>query len=109
MTTSESLRFFELRLPIRLTREGSHLTTDHVFDLLAGFVSEDAGQTTYTREFPFAAAADYYDFLDLILRNDVSELERERLHTRSRNYAQFLRLLSAIERAEALDTRVLVD
>src|ERR1700730_16018571 len=50
LTTSESLRFFELRLPIRLTREGSHLTTDHVFDLLAGFVSEGAEQTTYTRE-----------------------------------------------------------
>ena len=109
VTTSESLRFFELRLPIRLTREGSHLTTDHVFDLLAGFVSEDAGQTTYTREFPFAATADYYDFLDLMLRNDVSELERERLHARSRNYPQFLRLLSAIERAEALNTRVLID
>ncbi|HVS82354.1 MAG TPA: hypothetical protein VHE60_11535 [Pyrinomonadaceae bacterium] len=109
VTTSESLRFFELRLPIRLTRDGSHLTTDHVFDLLAGFRSEDAEQTTYTREFPFAATADYYDFLDLMLRNDVSALERERLHARSRNYAQFLRLLSAIERAEALDTRVLVD
>ena len=109
VTTVESLRFFELRLPIKLTREGSHLTTDHVFDLLAGFHSEDASQTSYTREFPFAATADYYDFLDLMLRNDVSELERERLHARSRNYAQFLRLLSAIERAEALDTRVLVD
>src|SRR2546423_1356572 len=109
VTTSEGLRFFELRLPIRLTRAGSHLTTDHVFDLLAGFRSEDAGRTTYTREFPFAATADYYDFLDLMLRNDVGELERERLHARSRNYAQFLRLLSALERAEALDTRVLID
>jgi hypothetical protein len=109
VTTSQSLRFFELRLPIRLTREGSHLTTDHVFDLLAGFRSEDSEQTTYTREFPYAATGDYYDFLDLMLRNDVSELERERLHARSRNYAQFLRLLSALERAEALNTRVLVD
>ncbi|HVS20903.1 MAG TPA: hypothetical protein VHD88_03600 [Pyrinomonadaceae bacterium] len=98
-----------MRLPIRLAREGSHLTTDNVFDMLAGFRSEDAEQTSYTREFPFAATADYYDFLDLILRNDMSELERERLHARSRNYAQFLRLLSAIERAEALNTRVLVD
>jgi len=56
-----------------------------------------------------AATGDYYDFLDLILRNDLSELERERLHLRSRAYAQFLRLLCAIERAEALETRVLVD
>jgi hypothetical protein len=109
VTTSENLRFFELRLPIGLTRDGAHLTTDHIFDLLAGLVSEDAEKTSYTREFPFAATADYYDFLDLMLRNDVSELERERLHARSRNYAQFLRLLSGIERAEALDTRVLVD
>src|SRR6266576_6497260 len=109
VTTAEGLRFFELRLPIRLTREGAHLTTDNIFDLLAGFRSEDSERTTYEREFPFAATGDYYDFLDLMLRNDVSELERERLHARSRNYAQFLRLLSALERAEALNTRVLVD
>lgn len=109
VTTAGGLRFFELRLPIKLSRAGSQLTTDNVFDLLAGFRSEDAEQTTYTREFPLAATADYYDFLDLMLRNDISELERERLHARSRNYAQFLRLLSALERAEALNTRVLVD
>ena len=78
VTTADGLRFFELRLPISLSRAGAHLTTDNVFDLLAGFRSEDAGQTSYTREFPLAAAADYYDFLDLILRNDISELERER-------------------------------
>ena len=77
--------------------------------MLAGFSSEDAEQTTYTREFPLVATGDYYDFLDLILRNDLSESESARLHARSRNYAQFLRLLSAIERAEALSTRVLVD
>jgi hypothetical protein len=109
VTTVDGLRFFELRLPISLSRAGSHLTTDNVFDMLAGFRSEDSEQTTYTREFPLTATADYYDFLDLILRNDLSELERERLHARTRNYAQFLRILSALERAEALDTRVLVD
>jgi len=109
VTTADGLRFFELRLPIRLTREGSHLTTDNVFDLLAGFSSADAEGSSYTREFPPAATADYYDFLDLMLRNDLSELEASRLHARSRNYAQFLRLLSAIERAEALNARVLVD
>lgn len=109
VTTAQGLRFFELRVPIRLSRAGGHLTTDNVFDMLAGFRSEDAEQTTYTREFPLAAAADYYDFLDLILRNDISELERQRLHARTRNYAQFLRLLASLERAEALDTRVLVD
>ena len=77
--------------------------------MLAGFRSDEAELTTYTREFPVAENADYYDFLDLILRNDVSEMERQRLHARSRNYSQFLRLLSALERAEALNTRVLVD
>jgi len=109
VTTVDSLRFFELRLPIKLTRKGSHLTTDNVFDLIAGFSSEDAAATSYTREFPPAATADYYDFLDLMLRNDISESERTRLHARSRNYAQFIRLLAALERAEALHTRVLVD
>jgi hypothetical protein len=109
VTTGEGLRFFELRIPIGLTGEGAHLTTDNVFDLLAGFRSEDSEQSSYTREFPFAATADYYDFLDHVLRNDLSESESTRLHARSRNYAQFLRLLSALERAEALNTRVLVD
>jgi hypothetical protein len=109
VTTADGLRFFELRLPIKLTREGSHLTTDNIFDLLAGFSSADADATSYTREFPTTATADYYDFLDLMLRNDLSESESARLHARSRNFAQYLRLLSAIERAEALNARVLVD
>ena len=109
VTTAEGLRFFELRLPIKLSRAGANLTTDNVFDLLAGFRSEDAEATSYTREFPFAATGDFYDFLDLILRNDLSELETTRLHARSPNYAQFLRFLSAFERAEALETRVLTD
>lgn len=109
VTTADGLRFFQLHLPIRLSRAAAHLTTDNVFDLLAGFRSEDSEATSYAREFPLAATGDYYDFLDLILRNDLSELERERLHSRSRAYPQFLRLLSAIERAEALETRVLID
>lgn len=109
ITTPEGLRFFELRLPIQLTREGVHLTTDHVFDLLAGFMSEDSPKTTYTREFPYAATADYYDFMDHVLRNDMSASEIDRLNSRGKNYRQFLRFLSALERAEALNTRVLVD
>jgi hypothetical protein len=109
VTTENGLRFFELRLPIKLSRAGANLTTDNVFDMLAGFRSEDVSATTYTREFPLAATADYYDFLDLILRNDLSELEATRIGTRSRTYGQFLRLLSAFERAEALETRVLID
>ena len=109
VTTAQGLRFFELRLPIKFTREAAHVTTDNLFDLMAGFRSDDSERTTYTRELPFAAVADYYDFLDLTLRSDLSASEQERLHARSRNYAQFLRLLTALERAEALNTRVLID
>jgi hypothetical protein len=109
VTTTEGLRFFELRLPIHLTREGARITTDNIFDLLAGFRSEDSEQTSYARELPFEATADYYDFLDLLLRNDLNQSELARLTTRGKNYSQFLRLLAAIERAEALNTRVLLD
>ncbi|HEY8225813.1 MAG TPA: hypothetical protein VIG25_11075 [Pyrinomonadaceae bacterium] len=107
--TPEGLRFFELRVPISLTRDAARLTTDNIFDLLAGFRSDDNDQTTYTREFPFQATGDYYDFLDLILRSDLGQSEIARLRSRSRNYLQFLRLLTAIEKAEALNTRVLID
>jgi len=109
VVTDEGLRFFELRVPIALTRAAARLTTDHVFDLLAGFRSEDSPTTTYTREFPFEATADYYDLLDLLLRSELSQSEITRLTARSRNYTQFLRLLTAIEKAEALNTRVLID
>ena len=107
--TDDGLRFFELRVPIALTREAARLTTDNIFDLLAGFRSEDSEITTYTRELPFEATGDYYDFLDLILRSELSQFEVARLTSRSRNYNQFLRLLTAIEKAEALNTRVLID
>ena len=107
--TDSGLRFFESRVPIKLTREAVSLTTNNIFDLIAGFRSDDSTMTTYTREFPFAAIPDYYDFLDLILRSDLSQSEVERLTTRSRNYIQFLRLLTALEKAEALQARVLID
>jgi hypothetical protein len=109
VVTEEGLRFFELRVPIVLTRDAARLTTDNVFDLLAGFRSDDSETTTYTREFPFEATADYYDFLDLLLRSELSQTEILRLTARSRNYLQFLRLLAAIEKAEVLNTRVLID
>src|ERR1700704_2159094 len=109
VVTDNGLRFFELRVPIVLTRDAARLTTDNVFDLLAGFRSDDNETTSYTRELPFGATADYYDFLDLMLRNDLSQTEIARLTTRGKNYSQFLRLLAAIERAEALSTRVLLD
>ena len=109
VVTDSGLRFFELRIPIKLSREAVLLTTDNIFDLIAGFRSEDSETTTYTREFPLAAIPDYYDFLDLILRSDLSQSEVARLTTRSRNYTQFLRLLTALEKAEALQARVLID
>jgi hypothetical protein len=96
-------------VPISLSRAGTQLTTDNIFDLLAGFRSEDHHETTYVRELPVGATADYYDFLDLMLRNDLSQSETARLTERGQNYSQFLRLLSAIERAEVLNTRVLLD
>ena len=109
VTTPEGLRFFELRVPIKLTREAVRLTTDNIFDLLAGFRSEDSERTSYTREFPLEAIPDYYDLLDLLLRNELSQSEVSRLTSRNRNYTQFLRLLTAIEKAEALSSRVLID
>jgi hypothetical protein len=109
VTTGDGLRFFELRIPIALSREAAKLTTDHVFDVLAGFTSADAEVTTYAREVPPAAAADYYDFLDCILRSDVTASEIARLNSRGRNYLQFLRLLGAFERSELLNSRVLLD
>jgi hypothetical protein len=109
VTTADALRFFELRLPITLAREAARLTTDNLFDLLGGFHSEHMHETSYARELPPAATADYYDFLDLLLRNDLNQSERERLRSRSKNYEQYLRLLEAIEQAEALEARVLLD
>jgi hypothetical protein len=109
VTTPDGLRFFELRLPIHLSRDAARLTTDNVFDVLAGFRSADYEETSYVRELPLQATADYYDFLDLLLRNDLSQTEITRLSTRGKNYTQFVRLLTAIERAEALSTRVLLD
>lgn len=109
VTTAEGLRFFELRVPIILSRKAARLTTDNIFDLLAGFRSDTKDDTSYTRELPFQATADYYDFLDLVLRNDLTQSEVTRLASRGKNYSQFVRLLTAIERAEALSTRVLLD
>lgn len=109
VTMKNGLRFFELRIPIRLTREASHITTDHIFDLIAGFHSESLEQTTYAREWPQEATRDFYEFFDLILRYEMSSSEIERIQARTKNYAQYLRLLFALERAENLNTRMLLD
>src|ERR1700682_6193067 len=51
VTATAGLRFFELRLPIQFAREAGSLTTDHLFDMLIGFRSEDPARTSYTRDF----------------------------------------------------------
>lgn len=109
VTTRNGLRFFDLRIPIKLAREAKHLTTDNIFDMIAGFHSETFEETTYGREWPREAIADFHDFFNLILCHDLTSSERERLHLRTKNYAQYLRLLAALERADALSARVLLD
>jgi hypothetical protein len=109
VTLNDGLRFLELRLPIKLAGVAAHLTTDHLFDALAGFASADDAKTSYAREFPHTAASDYRDFLELILRHDLTASEIARLNARSRSYKQYLRLLAAFERAEAFGGRVLID
>ena len=109
VTTRNGLRFFELRIPIQLTREAKHITTDNIFDMIAGFHSVESAQTTYSREWPCEAIEDFREFFELILRYEMTDSEVERLHSRSKNYAQYLRLLAALERAEALNTRLLLD
>ena len=37
VTTAEGLRFFELRVPIKLNRKLIKISTDNIFDLLNGF------------------------------------------------------------------------
>ncbi len=109
VTTAEGLRFFELRLPISLARQASRLTTDNIFDLLAGFAASDGGASGYQRELPVMALADYADFLEALLVIDLTESEQTRLCTQSASYPQFLRLTRAIRLAEELGVRVLLD
>jgi len=108
ITIDGGLRFFELRVPIRLSRRGSQLTTDNLFDVLAGFMSTD-GTTGYARELPLMALDDYSEFLNAIMHADMSEGERERLVERSRSFPQFLRFVAAIERASEVGGRILID
>jgi len=109
VTTPEGLRFFELRLPINLARRAGRLTTDHIFDLLAGFGASDGGTAGYARELPVMALADYAEFLDAVLVAELSEDERERLFAQGATYAQYARFARAVRVAEGLGVRVLMD
>ncbi len=107
MVTSDGLRFFELRTPIQLHRKGASLTTDNIFDLLAGFSSTDRGATSYQREIPALAMADFHELMEAILGN-LSNEERDRLLC-SRSMRQYMRLAEAIRRADELQVRLLID
>jgi hypothetical protein len=109
VTTADGLRFFELRVPVELARKAARLTTDHVFDLLMGFRASDDGAAGYPRELPVMALADYLEFLEALLINDLSASERERLHAQSLTYTQYLRFARAVRRAESLGVRILMD
>lgn len=109
VTTPEGLRFFELRVPIALARRAVRLTTDNLFDLLAGFASSDDGASGYQRELPVMALSDYADFLEALLINDLTASERTRLHSQGASYAQFVRFTKAMRLAESLGVRLLLD
>jgi hypothetical protein len=109
VTTPEGLRFFEMRTPISLARKTAKLTTDNLFDLLAGFASSDDGVSGYQRELPVMALSDYAEFLEALLINGLTARERERLHAQGSTYAQFVRFTRAVRLAESLGVRLLMD
>lgn len=109
VTTSDGLRFFALRVPIQLARKAARLTTDHVFDALAGFSASDDGASGYQRELPVMALGDYADLLEALLVNDLTEDETNRLKTQGLSYSQYLRFTAAVRRAENLGVRILLD
>jgi hypothetical protein len=109
VTTPEGLRFFELRAPIALARRAVRLTTDNLFDLLAGFASSDDGASGYQRELPVMALSDYAEFLEALLINDLTASERTRLHSQGASYTQFVRFTKAARLAESLGVRLLLD
>ncbi len=109
ITTADGLRFYELRLPVSLSRISSRLTTDHVFDILAGFTATDGGASGYQREIPPLALGDYADFLDALLWRGMSEAELARMQARSSTFGEYLRFLAALRAASDLGVRLLLD
>lgn len=109
VTTADGLRFFELRRPIEFARKAARLTTDHIFDLLAGFSVSDDGASGYHRELPVVALADYAEFLELVLVHELSESEQVRLHSQGMTYTQYCRFARAVRLADSLGVRLLMD
>jgi hypothetical protein len=109
VTTPEGLRFYEMRTPISLARKTAKLTTDNLFDLLAGFAASDGGASGYQRELPVMALSDYAEFLEAMLINGLTPPERARLRNQGSTYAQFVRFAKAVRLAESLGVRLLMD
>jgi len=98
-----------MRTPISLARKTAKLTTDNLFDLLAGFAASDEGISGYQRELPVMALPDYAEFLEALLINGLSAGERARLHSQGSTYSQFVRFTKAVRLAESLGVRLLMD
>ena len=79
VTTPEGLRFLSCGRPSSLARRTARLTTDNLFDLLAGFAASDDGASGYQRELPVMALSDYAEFLEALLINGLTACERSRL------------------------------
>lgn len=105
----EGIRFFVLRSGIKLCRQAAHLSTDNIFDLFAGFSSTDNGSSSYSRELPVVALADYTELLEIVFFNGLLEDEKNKLLSVSQSFAQYLRYAEAIKRADELQVRMLID
>jgi hypothetical protein len=109
ITTKDGLRFFEMREPIQLARRAGRLSTNNIFDALAGFSASDNGASGYQRELPVMALSDYADFLEVVLLSELTEDELVRLKSNGLTYTQYLRFTEAVRCAEALGVRILMD
>lgn len=107
ITTPDGLRFYELRLPIPLS--GMGLTTDHIFDILAGFTATDGGAAGYQREIPPVALNDYADFLESVLIEGLDGAEVERLRSQGGTWWEYMRFAAALRSADDLGVRMLLD
>lgn len=103
------MRFFVLRTAIKLCRRASHLSTDNIFDLLAGFSATDNGASSYARELPLMALADYSELLEIIFNSNLLLEEKQRLVSLSSSFRQYARYAEAIKRADELQVRMLID
>ena len=67
------------------------------------------GASSYWRELPVMALADYSELFETIFITDLSPLEKEQLILLSRSFRQYLRFAEAVRRADELQVRMLID